>query len=116
MSGTLIMNLLATLFMTQLMYVIGVGGTQVSRVFHYCFSSQRKKNTVIIQKGREEEICPTNLSTRVGNEPETFRFHDERNGYRTRYKSEKSAFRLPFGSGDFSGLFLFPLPSPCIEL
>ncbi|XP_065221447.1 adhesion G protein-coupled receptor L4-like [Planococcus citri] len=28
MSGTLIMNLLATLFMTQLMYVIGVGGTQ----------------------------------------------------------------------------------------
>lgn len=29
------MNLLATLFMTQLMYVIGVGGTEVSQMIDF---------------------------------------------------------------------------------
>lgn len=38
MSGTLIMNLLATLFMTQLMYVIGVGGTQVTKQIEHLYS------------------------------------------------------------------------------
>ncbi len=68
MSGTLIMNLLATLFMTQLMYVIGVGGTEVSILLGIATRNNvNKTQTFMVTEKAVDKRAPESSSKNKGN-------------------------------------------------